>query len=150
MVMVIKFLLSLLFSSLSGMFYRMGGKGKPYASWMRDWVCPAFCIATLLLWWQPSVSWGWALIPVVYGIMGGAYATYWDFLFGYDNFYFHGFMIGLAVFPFCFAGLAWWIVLIQALISALAMGLWCKYNDNDVKEEVGRGFISAIVRIIHG
>ncbi len=81
--------------------------------------------------------------------MGGAFTTYWDWLFGgKDNFYMHGAMIGLSIFPFCFVGLAWWLVLIQTIICGLAMGIWCKVFGNDIVEECGRGFFSSIFRVI--
>lgn len=141
--------ISVLMAILSGLFYRFGGIGKPFKSWMRDWICPIFSLVTLLLWWQPNVWWGWFLIVPVYGLMGGAFSTYWDWLFnGVDNFYCHGFFVGLSIFPFCFSGLAWWLVLIQAILTGISMGLWCAKFSNDWVEECGRGFFASIFRVI--
>lgn len=158
---ILKLAIGLLAACFSAIFYRAGGMGKEAEtkptwipiwlrhSWCRDWICPTFSLLTLLLFWQPQVWWGWLLLLLSYGLMGGAFSTYWDFLFkDKDNFYMHGFMIGLSIFPLCFVGLAWWIVLIQAILSGLSMGLWCKYFGNDVVEEMGRGFFSSIFRLI--
>ena len=160
--MILLIALTLLLSLVSAVLYRAGGMSKnPETnpkwipvwmrhSWMRDWVIPMFSIGSLLLW--KLSLFGWMIIPS-YILMGAAFSTYWDwvpFNKGKDNFYMHGFFIGLSTFPFIFAGLAWWIPLAQALISGVAMGLWSAIIGNDVAEEMGRGFVSTAVRMIHG
>jgi hypothetical protein len=80
--------------------------------------------------------------------MGGAFSTYWDWINGKDNFWLHGFFVGLSIFPFVFFGLAWWIVLLQAVVSAVAMGVWSLLIGTDYVEEMGRGAIATLIRII--
>ena len=143
-----KYLLTLLLILLSGLFYKFGGTGKPFKSWMRDWICPAFGFGSLLIWWHPTTVVGWLMFIPAYGLSGGALSTYWDFVFGYDNFYAHGFMCGLASFPFIWAGIAWWTVLLSAVIGGLLMGLLCKIFSNVWVEEGGRGIIFAACKTL--
>jgi len=158
--MWIKIGISVLVAILSALMYRAGGMGKEVTakptwmpqslrhSWCRDWICPAFALITLLMFFQPNVWWGWLLAIPVYGLMGGAFSTYWDWAFGgNDNYYAHGFFVGLSIFPFCFVGLAWWIVAIQTILISVSMGLWSAKTDKDFVEEEGRGFFSSIFRI---
>ena len=136
---------------LSAICYRAGGMAKNpdtepkwipmwmRQSWVRDWLCPLFSYGSLLLFWQPDIWYGWILLAIAYGLLGGALSTYWDFLFGFDNFWFSGFVCGLAAFPLIFCGLDWWIVLIRAILLAILWGGWCAWQTNDVREEMGRG-----------
>ena len=148
--MWIKIIASLVLALLSALFYRFGGIGKPFRSWHRDWICPAFSIATLLIWWHNAEWWKLAICSVAtYGLMGAAFSTYWDWLFnGKDNFYVHGAFIGLAIAPFIWVGLAWWLVFIQVVATGAAMGIWCRVFGNDWVEECGRGFFASIFRTI--
>jgi hypothetical protein len=158
--MIIRILITLILSILSGIAYRCGGMSTDPStnpkwipiwlrkSWVRDWICPLFSIITLMLWFTPDSSWWVLSAVVVYGLMGMSFSTYWDWLFGFDNYWFHGFAIGLSIFPMVFVGLAWWVVLIQAILTAITMGLWCKFIGNDVKQEMGRGFLATIFRVI--
>lgn len=88
------------------------------------------------------------MLVLSFGFTFAAMTTYWDKLFGYDNFYFHGFMVGLASFPLIWVGFNWYSILISSVISGVLMGLWSKFNGNDVKEETGRGFIYAVTRLL--
>jgi len=146
--MVTKILLTLLLLSLSGLFYRLGGIGKPFKSWMRDWVCPLWGYLSLLVWWQPSTVLGWLMFIPAYGLSGGALSTYWDELFGYDNFYMHGFMCGIASFPLIFAGIAWRSVLLSGVVGGVLMGLLCQLFSDVWVEEGGRGVIFAMSKTI--
>lgn len=149
-------ILTALLVALSGLFYRFGGMSndEPPAwipKWIRIrrvWICPIFGFGSLLLWWQPTTLLGWLMFIPAYGLSGGALSTYWDELFGYDNFYMHGFMCGLASFPLIWAGLAWWMVLAGAVFGGLAMGLLCQFTKNVWVEECGRGIIFALSKII--
>lgn len=61
---------------------------------------------------------------------------------GEDNFFHHGLMIGLALFPLATMGCVSWIALfVRSVILSLSMGLWCKWFKNDWVEELGRGGI---------
>lgn len=136
-----KILLFLLLTLISAGLYRLGGWGKPFKSWLRDWLCPACIYGALLLWWQPSVWWGWLLLLVAYGLTGGALTTYLDSIFGYDNFYASGFLVGLGAFPLMFCGVAWWTVLVRAVLTGILWGVLCDLASNDWVEELGRGSI---------
>lgn len=123
----------------------MGGIGKPFASWQRDWLIPIVVLGTILYFRQPIEWWGWLLYIITILPTGLALTTYWDFLFNdVDNFYMHGFMVGLGAFPLMFAGFAWWLILIRAIVMGGAMGLLCKKSSNVWVEECGRGAIIAL------
>lgn len=139
--MLLRILLLILLSAISGALYRAGGKGKPFNTKFRDLGVPAVCIIALLTLWQPVNIVGWLILVVFFGLFFGSLTTYWDFLFKYDNFYMHGFMCGLATFPLCWVGLHLWSILIRALLCGIMVGLWSRWIGNDVLEEFGRGFI---------
>jgi hypothetical protein len=133
---------------LSAIFYRAGGLDKETKywipvwlrqSWVRDWLCPLFSYSVLLLAWHPSSWLGWLLLLPAYALLGASLSTYWDFLFGWDNYWFAGFMCGLSAFPLVFDGFPWWMVGIRAILIALSWGVWCKVFGNDNVEEYGRG-----------
>lgn len=140
---------------LSAVLYRAGGMSKVSSSepkwipkwlrksWVRDWLCPPCLYLVLFSFWLPCslLSWGMSLLS--YGLLGGALSTYWDRLFGYDNFYAHGFGCGLAIIPLI-VFIPWWIVLIRLVICTVGMGLWSKLINNDVWEEYGRGVLFII------
>lgn len=137
---MVKIILSFIIAVICGVLYRMGGSDKYDTKW-RDFGCPLCAIGTLLLWFTPT-NW-WMLLPW-FGLAFGAMTTYWDKIFGYDNYYFHGFMAGLASFPMYWAGVNWYSVLIYAVVCGGLIGLWSKLNDDAVKEEFGRGFIYCV------
>jgi len=133
---------------LGALFYRFGGMDKPFKSWMRDWICPLFTYGILLIWWHPVTLLGWLMLIPAYGILGASYSTYWDWLFGYDNFWFHGFMCGLASFPLIFAGLHWCSVIISAIVSGIICGAISKIFGNVWIEECGRGGTITATRLL--
>ncbi len=158
--MLIKLAIALVLALLSAVCYRAGGMGKEVTakptwmpmgmrkSWVRDWICPAFALITLFLFFKPTVWWGYLLAIPVYGLNGGAFSTYWDWAFGgNDNYYAHGFFVGLSFFPFCFVGMPWWMLVIQVVGISVSMGLWSAKTDKDYLEEYGRGFFSSIFRV---
>jgi hypothetical protein len=113
-------------------------------SWVRDWLCPACVYGSLLLFWQPWMWWQWLILMICYPILGGALSTYWDFMFGYDNFYWAGFMCGVAAFPLFFCNISLWSILIRAFVIGIAWGFYCSHEDVDYKEEFFRGFLLVI------
>jgi hypothetical protein len=118
---------------LSGILYRLGGIGKPFNTKWRDLGCPT--ILTILL----TVLFGWHWVYLlVFGLSFGALTTYWDFLFGYDNFWFHGFALGVAGLPLCWF-IPWWIPIIRLVICTIGCGLISKLSSNVWVEECGRG-----------
>ena len=137
--MILKIILTLIACCASAWLYRAGGQGKPYNTKFRDMGCP---LVFLCLFWACfgfKIGFWWAYL-LTFGLSFGFMTTYWDFLFGYDNFWAHGFMLGLAALPLMI-GIAWWLILIRAVFLALGMGLWSKWIGSDVWEERGRGFI---------
>ena len=131
-------LTTIIVTILCAVLYRLGGMGGAW--WkntkVRDLgvplVCTVWCIMYLdASWWQHLIA---------FGLMFAALTTYYDKIFGYDNFYVHGLVIGLAYLVY---GL-WLVVVVRAIIMALFMGLWCKYFKNDYVEECGRGAIIGI------
>ena len=162
--MFIKTIITLIVSLLSAYFYHCGGLGKTTQveknedkwvplflrrSWVRDWICPLFSLIILFTWWKPNIWWGYLLSIPVYGLMGIAFSTYWDWINGKDLFWLHGLFIGLSFFPFYFVGMKLWTILASSIISAILMGWLCDRTNKSWLEECGRGFISAITRVIN-
>ncbi len=84
-----------------------------------------------------------------FGLMWASLSSYWDWMFGYDNHYMHGFMCGFSLLPLViFGNLGLVPFLIQSVVLGLTMGLWSKYNDNATKEELGRGFLLTISNLL--
>ena len=131
------FLYIILLSVLSGVLGRLGGKGGHW--WantkMRDLGCPACMLAVILIKgiWAP-----WWIHFIAFGLMFATLCTYWDSLFGFDNHWFHGFMIGIAYLPYCFTTGHWVLYAIRCLVLAVWMGAWSKAWKNDTIEEFGR------------
>jgi len=135
---------------LSGVLYRLGGAAKK-GDWLdflrntktRDWGCPLVIIGMANLF-GISIAWYWQLLS--FGLMWAALTTYWDEIFGYDNFYAHGLMVGLACVPFAiaFGGWIWFWLIIRAIILGAMMGIWCDIFSYDITEEVGRGAFIAL------
>ena len=90
---------------LSGLFGRMGGAGK-HGSWYdrvldtkwRDVGCSAILIISTVHYygWVSSLWWAYLL---TFLLTWAAFCTYWDKVFGYDNFFFAGAMVGVAALP---------------------------------------------------
>jgi hypothetical protein len=134
-----KIIILLILSIISGVLYRMGGKGKPFNTKYRDLGCPLIALIALWLLVGFQLSYWWVYF-LMFGLMFGALTTYWDFLFGFDNYWFHGFMVGLSTFPLFWLGIYWWAILIYSISLAVSMGIWSKLINWDVAEEFGRGF----------
>ena len=141
-------------SGISATLYRVGGMSKDdearpkwvpkwlRRSWVRDWLIPLVSLGYLLTLWGLQNSTGWLLLLPCILLNSGALSTYWDWLFKEkDNFYMHGFMCSLALFPLYWAGIHWYAILIRAVVCALGMGVWSNIMDKDIIEEGGRGFI---------
>jgi hypothetical protein len=162
-----KCFLTLVFIVLSGLFYRFGGIGKEEQSWipmflrkscLRDWILPLFSLGVLFTWWKPEY-WQYYLLAIPsYLLNGFALSTYWGFLnkfLGKDkkdkfwwNWLLHGFFIGFSFFPFYWAGLTWYSIVLNSIISGGLM-MWISERTNKVWiEECGRGVITTITRLI--
>ncbi len=90
--------------------------------------------------------WAWF---ISFGLLWASLSSYWDWMFGYDNHYMHGFMCGFSLLPLVIWGSLGLIpFLIQSVVLGLSMGLWSKYNGNATKEELGRGFLLTISNLL--
>lgn len=145
------YLLVIICSVFSAVLYRAGGMSKTTdhwipkfmrRSWVRDWLIPLCALLPIFI---NHPSWWFFL---AYGALGGALSTYWDWLFKFDNFWFSGFMCGVAGFPLLFCGFSFWQFLIRALVIGVAWGGWCGIFSNDFVEEYGRGFSVAFASFI--
>lgn len=138
-------------SVVSALFYRWGGLSKEEAAqnwpWVPQWLinsktrdvgCSLLTVGWMLLFY-PTVDW-WCYL-VAFGISWGMLTTYWDFLFGYDNFYAHGFGVALALLPFAILTGMWIGFAIRLVVLSLAMGIWSQQTGNADAEELGRGAV---------
>ncbi len=90
--------------------------------------------------------WAWF---ICFGLLWASLSSYWDWMFGYDNHYMHGFMCGFSLLPLVIFGTLGLVpFLIQSVLLGLTMGLWSKYNGNATKEELGRGFLLTISNVL--
>jgi hypothetical protein len=84
----------------------------------------------------------WYCYLISFLLTWAALTTYWKKK-GTDarwwNWFLHGFMIGLSSIPLAWIGIAWWLILIRAVVLGITMMIWSDLNDNAVKEELGRG-----------
>jgi len=144
-------------SCLSAVLYRMGGMGDEgrkkfpnvpawfFDSKARDIGCSLVTVGiTGGLSLLPNSPW-WAYL-LSFLLLFGALTTYWDFLFGYDNFWMHGAMCGLAFAPFM-----WFdeplALGIRIAVLAILMGAWSAVVGKDWLEEGGRGFFLPITLV---
>jgi len=134
---VIKLLVFLLCISFSGVLYRMGGSAKWNTKW-RDLGCPLVLLVIILTLFGLKLDFWWAYL-LTFLLSFGALTTYYDWLFGYDNYYAHGLGCGLAGISLVWADVPLWIILARLTLCTIGMGLWSKYTKNDVVEEIGRG-----------
>ena len=134
---------------LSGILYRLGGwgdEGRAAMPWAPKWLfntkardvgCAVVTMGGMMYfldnpWWAHLIS---------FGLLFAALTTYWDFLFGYDNHWFHGFACGLAYFPYAIGNVGWVGFGVRCIACAILMGAVSILSDNDVVEEVGRGAV---------
>jgi hypothetical protein len=144
-------LMSLLISLASGilcaLFGWSGGRGDDYSkkhgypawmfkSWTRDWLIAPLCALTAVLLGVHS----WIVIFSI-PLIGAALSTYWEPLFKRHNFWFHGFMVGVACFPIALVTGHWWMFVARSLLLALWMGGWSALISDADGEEAGRYFI---------
>jgi len=150
--MTIVFLL--LLSCISAILYRMGGCSPEalHEEWgwvpklirnfkkKRDLGCGLMVIAGCFIVGLQAPWWTYVLAV---GLMWASLSTYWDFMFGYDNHWFHGFVIGASMLPVMFYAEPIALV-IRALALAILMGGYSKIVTNATWEELGRGFVMPI------
>jgi hypothetical protein len=132
---------------ISGILGRMGG-AKGYDTKYRDIGCSIIIVLNIVLiyGWQASLWWCYI---AVFGLSWAAFSTYLDSIFGYDNLWASGALVGLAAFPAYWLGVPWWFIGLRAVILCLVWGslnkwlpervLWWR---RDVVEEFSRYAIS--------
>lgn len=133
---------------LSGILGRMGG-ADGYNTKYRDVGCSIVVVFAVILLqgWQPSFWW---VYLAIFGLHWAAFSTYWDKVFGYDNFAFSGLVVGLALSPILFIDPSlWWVVALRSIVLAVAWWALNKFLPEkvliwkrDVVEEFSRYFIS--------
>ena len=132
------FLVVGILSIVSAIFYRMGGSGN-YPRQARMVGVPLCTI--LALWAILGVNWGmWWVYAICMGLSVGLISTYWDEVFGFDNFWFHAFAVGLAVLPLMALGVHWYAILARSIIMGGLIGGLSYWQKWDVLEESTRGF----------
>ena len=140
----------ILISLVSGLFYRLGGSGdewrKKYPNlpaWLfdtkaRDIGCTILGFITMFILLNIKAVW-WVHLLAFLGLFGSL-TTYWDFLFGYDNFWFHGFMCALSYVWYPIVTGNWIGFGIRCVVVSVAMGWISSLLENDNGEEFSRGF----------
>jgi hypothetical protein len=108
-------------------------------SWIRDWLCPFFVYGSFAMFFSPLSFLQWGMLVLCYPLLGGALTTYFDKWFGFDNYWFAGFVCGIASFPLVFYGVSFWLIIIRAMVLAILWGSWCATFSKDTTEEYGRG-----------
>lgn len=134
---------------LSAIAYRAGGMSKDdnaKPTWIPKWMrlsvtrdigCSLVLLGlTVLIFGHSGIWWAYLLY---FGLSWAALSTYWDWLFGYDNYFMHGLGCSLAAFPLLWCGVEWNIFVTRAIICTLGMGVWSMFIDKDYIEEEGRG-----------
>lgn len=149
-------LVLLALSCLSGVFGRLGGRAKD-GSWYdcithskaRDVGCAlisvvAFCVVFGFQW-----SYWWVYLLMT-GLTYASFLSYYDSLFGHDEFFFAGALVGLAILPTLIINVHLWpFILIRALVLAVSWGCLNRFLPDkvlfwrrDVAEEFLRYAIS--------
>lgn len=145
--LIIDVLVLAILSILSGILYRMGGKGKPYNTKYRDLGC-AICAILILLVINNDYQWKILLSYFVsFGLYFGSLTTYWKgkaIDCKWYHWLFTGLGYGLAFAPFAFVTGKWVGFTIRTLIVGFVCMLWSQTVEDVVKEEFGRGFISTV------
>lgn len=144
-------LLTIVAIILSALLYRCGGLGRegnkryPFIpKWVfdtkaRDIGCSLVCLGWMALFYNAPI---WAH-AVSFILMFGALTTYWDKIFKFDNYWFHGFMIALAYFPYAIASGSWVGFGIRCFVTAVLVGTISELVGEDDTEELSRGGILA-------
>ena len=131
-----KVIITLGLAIISAILYRLGGKGGfKNAKAIRRFGCPAIMLLAMLI----LGKFHWSLL-VCYPLMAVALSTYWDFI-GHDNFFLHGFGIGLSMLPFAWVTHHWLGLLAYTTTLSIGMGMVSAMTGIDWIEETGRGFL---------
>lgn len=148
-----------IYAFITALFYRIGGSSDAsfpmtlLPKWMnnikiRDGFIPLVVLFWIFKYYQLPEIELWKVIVcylISFGAMWGALSSYLDEIFGYDNFYGHGLLIGLSLLPFAYLTGDWFLIIVRAIILGIFMGglnqLVNKFRIpfGDLVEEFGRG-----------
>jgi hypothetical protein len=141
----------ILLSLACSVLYRIGGASTedreeefpwlPFKPWKaRDVWCGVVTLLAGFLVGLRAPWWAWVL---AFGLHWAALSTYWDFLYGYDNHWMHGFFIGLSFLPIMFFCEPTALMIRTFLVTVL-MGGYSTLEGNATREELGRGVVMPI------
>lgn len=148
-----------IYALITALFYRIGGASDEsfpmtlLPKWLnnikiRDGFIPLVVLFWIFKYYQLPALPLWQIILcylISFGAMWASLSTYLDEIFGYDNFYFHGLLIGLSLLPFAYLTGDWFNIILRAIILGIFMGglNWLvnklKIPFSDLIEEFGRG-----------
>lgn len=133
--MILKIILTLIASIVSGVLGRMGGAAG-YNTLYRDVGCSVICCLVIGLW----GGFHWTLI-FVFGLMWGALSTYFKKK-GTNSKWYNWLLVGLAFslscLPYIGAQNLWLGFGLRSLVLPLLVMGWCLIINNAVVEEFGR------------
>ena len=143
------YILAAVATVINALCYRFGGCSKSEGAVKYPWV-PVWMfnsktrdigVSLVTVIWMaicyPHVA--WYIYLITFGVSWGALSTYWDWLFGFDNFWFYGFMIGVAKLGFAIVTGMWVGFAVHCIALALVMGIISALSGNVDVEELGRG-----------
>ena len=125
-----KYIVLLVGAILSGILGRMGGAAH-FNTKYRDLGVPTL-FTIYMVCFHPFCWNSWFPYFLTFLLMFGALTTYWDELFGYDNYWFSGFAVGLSTVPLIWIGIHWYIILLKCLVIGLIWGSINKLLKNAV------------------
>lgn len=145
MILLLKIILTIVISILSGTLGRMGG-AQGYNTLYRDIGCSLLSVLTFIIWFGFRLDYWWIYLIII-GLHWASYSTYYDKLFGFDNFWFSGFVVGLSLLPLIFMYKFLPLLIIRSLSLAVIWGLLNRFLPayvfiwrRDVAEEFLRYF----------
>jgi hypothetical protein len=141
---------TILATILSALAYRLGGLGAdgkvrfPFIpKWMfdskvRDVGCSLIATAWMYEFY-PVHPQHYSIYFLCILIMWTSLTTYWDWLFGYDNYWAHGLGIALSFIPYFIYTGEWTGFIVRCAVLTILCGGISKLSGNDDVEELGRG-----------
>ena len=134
-----KLLLWLILSSLSAVFYRLGGWDKGNRLF-RILGCPLVALALFLALQGFKISYIWAY-TLSFGLSCGAISAYWGLDEQKWGYWAHGLGLSIAALPLTYITGHWLDFGIRTLVLTALITLWSEKTGWDILEEGGRGFI---------
>jgi hypothetical protein len=138
----------LVLAIISGVCGRLGG-AQGFDTKYRDVGCSLIVVVAFCILFGFDFHFTWVYL-LVFGLHWAAFSTYWDKIFKYDNLWFSGAMVGVALFPIMFIDIAlWWVVIARSIVLCVVWGCLNKYLPQrvlfwrrDVFEELARYTVS--------